>query len=390
MKGKDRANNKFITRLTKTRREPVPLRRLLTIHQKKQSVLFETEERVRKLCEAAFEGIILMEEGTVLMTNEQFAEMFRYHPPELLGMKVPDFFTPESRELVRQRIISGHEGRYEVEALRKDGSVFPAEVRGKQVLYGGRNVRVKAIRDLSEQKQQEREWRNLLSMFAHDMKNPLVAATGFLSRALSGKAGALTESQSRHLHIVKDELTKLEKLIRSFLEYSRLGAKEHAPMMDCLDVFGLISESTERARVEAEKKGLVISCEFDDFPQHIRADRGMIQRVIANLLENAIKHTNQGGSVSVKVSRREENLVVHIVDTGEGIPEHHLPFIFDAFYKASSNSEGSGLGLAIVQSIIKAHGGHIWVESVPEKGSTFSFILPTEQAACVLKGFHLP
>ncbi len=377
MKDKDKPNNNRLRRFTNTRRVPVVLRRPLTIHRKNQSEASNNEEKIRKLCEAAFEGIIFMEDGVVLVTNEQFAEMVGCHASELIGMKVPDFFASESRDLVRQHIISGHEGRYEVQALRKDGSVFPAEVRGKQILYGGRNVRVKVIRDLSEQKQQEREWRNVLSMFAHDMKNPLIAATGFLSRVLSGKAGTLAQTHDRHLKIVKDELIKLEKLIRSFLEYSRLGAKEHAPMMEWLDVVGLISESTERARVEAEKKGLAISCEFDDFPQRIRADHGMIQRVIANLLENAIKHTNSGGSVNVKVSRREENLIVHIVDTGEGIPEHHLPFIFDAFYKATTNTEGSGLGLAIVQSLLKAHGGHIWVESTPGKGSTFSFSLPT-------------
>jgi PAS domain S-box-containing protein len=381
MKDKDKLNNNLIRQLTNTRQEPVALRRQLTTHRKKQSEHSETEERVSKLCEAAFEGIIFMEDGVVLVTNEQFAEMVGCHASELIGMKVPDFFASESRDLVRQHIISGHEGRYEVQALRKDGSVFPAEVRGKQILYGGRNVRVKVIRDLSDQKQQEREWRNVLSMFAHDMKNPLVAATGFLSRVLSGKTGALTETLDRHLNIVKDELIKLEKLIRSFLEYSRLGANEYAPVMELLDVFGLISESTERARMEGEKKGLAISCEFEDFPHHIRADRGMIQRVITNLLENAIKHTNAGGSVVVKASRREENLVVHIVDTGEGIPEHHLPFIFDAFYKATPNTEGSGLGLAIVQSLLKAHGGHIWVESTPGKGSIFSFSLPPDGIA---------
>jgi signal transduction histidine kinase len=176
--------------------------------------------------------------------------------------------------------------------------------------------------------------------------------------------------------MVKSELTKLEKLILNFLEYSRLGAKAYTPMMDWLDVFSLMSESVERARIEAEKKGLIISCEFDDFPQHVWADRGMIQRVIDNLLENAIKHTNSGGSVSARVSRQEENLFVNVADTGTGIAEHHLPFIFDAFYKANQGSDGSGLGLAIVHNIIRTHGGHILAESIVGKGSAFSFILP--------------
>ena len=367
--------NKLIRRLHKTRRE-ASLDCQLTMHRRKQTAHFETEEKFHKLCEAAFEGIILMEEGVVLMANEQFSEMFGYQPSELVGMKVIDFFTSKSRELVRQRIALGQEDRYEVDALRKDGTVFPLEVRGKQVLYGGRNVRVKAVRDLSEQKQQEREWRNIFSMFAHDMKNPLVASKGILSRVLAGKTGPLIEPQNHHLQMVKSELTKLEKLILNFLEYSRLGAKAYTPMMDWLDVFSLMSESVERARVESEKKGLIISCEFDDFPQQVWADRGMIQRVIDNLLENAIKHTNSGGSVSARVSGQEENLFVNVADTGTGIAEHHLPFIFDAFYKANQGSDGSGLGLAIAHNIIRTHGGHIWAESIVGKGSAFSFILP--------------
>ena len=137
MQYRDKPNSKRVRQLTTTWRKQVALRGLLTMHRKKQSALFETEEKIRKLCEATFEGIIFMEEGKVLTTNEQFAEIFGYHPSELIGMKVPGFFTSESRDLVRQHIISEHEERYEVQALRKDGSIFPAEVRGKQVLYGG-------------------------------------------------------------------------------------------------------------------------------------------------------------------------------------------------------------------------------------------------------------
>lgn len=337
------------------------------------------DEKVRKLCEAAFEGIILMEDGVVSVANEQVAEMFGYELWELTGMKVVDLFAPDSKGLIGQHIASGRENRYEVQALRKDGSFFPAEVMGKQIVYGGRNIRAKAIRDLSEQKQKEREKQNLLSMFAHDMKNPLIVSESILTRLLSGKAGGpLSEQHSERLQAVKDELAKLGKLIINFLEYSRIEATKQTPEMEWIDIFSLVLEITEKATTEAKRKGLDITCELDGSQPLVRADRDMISRVVTNLIDNAFKHTGPGGSIRVRGSSQDENVTIEIIDSGRGILEDHLPFIFDAFYKVSPNSEGSGLGLAIAQKIIKAHGGQIWVESAPGRGSTFSFTLPRQ------------
>lgn len=108
----------------------------------------------------------------------------------------------------------------------------------------------------------------------------------------------------------------------------------------------------------------------------INADAIMINRVIRNLLGNAVKYTDPGGTVTVKLTGRKHDILVQVSDTGMGIPENHLPYIFDAFYRISRNSKGLGLGLAIAKSIIEAHGGEIWVESEESKGSTFSFTLP--------------
>jgi two-component system sensor histidine kinase ResE len=102
----------------------------------------------------------------------------------------------------------------------------------------------------------------------------------------------------------------------------------------------------------------------------------MMDRVIANLLDNATAYTDAGGTIGVTLSGRDGALVVSIMDTGRGIPEDKLPYIFDAFYRISRDSKGSGLGLFIVKTIIEAHGGRIEAVSTPGKGSTFSFTLP--------------
>jgi two-component system sensor histidine kinase ResE len=98
--------------------------------------------------------------------------------------------------------------------------------------------------------------------------------------------------------------------------------------------------------------------------------------VIRNLLDNAIKYTDSRGIVTVKVAERGNEILIAVEDTGTGIPEDQLPYIFDAFYRARRNTKGSGLGLTIAKTIMEAHGGRIWAESTPAKGSVFSFTLP--------------
>ena len=231
--------------------------------------------------------------------------------------------------------------------------------------------------DITESVKLERERKNILSMFAHDMKNPIVIAQGFLLRLLSRKAGPLTETQKEYLELEKEELQKLQSLIGDFLEFSRFEAKECKPVPSPLDIIGTFQKQIENIKIEAERKNIQLFLRYDDnIPRPINADSAMITRVITNLLENAVKYTNQWGTVLVRILNRDKDILIQISDTGIGIPEEHIPFIFDAFYRVSRETGGSGLGLAISKTIVEAHGGKIWVESSPGVGSTFYFTLP--------------
>ncbi|OGW33208.1 MAG: hypothetical protein A2X58_12645 [Nitrospirae bacterium GWC2_56_14] len=236
---------------------------------------------------------------------------------------------------------------------------------------------VELFRDISDAKRRERERQNILSMFAHDMKNPVTTAGGFLSRLLSGKTGELTEKQQTYLGTIREELYKVSDLLADFLEFSRVEAKAYIPVPRPFDVEKYLRRNIEGAKIEADKKGLTILFEVNgDIPPSILADPAMIDRVIANLLDNAIAYTDTGGTLRVALFDRDGALHVSITDTGRDIPEDKLPYIFDAFYRISRDSKGSGLGLFIVKTIIEAHGGKIEAVSTPGKGSTFSFTLP--------------
>ena len=228
-----------------------------------------------------------------------------------------------------------------------------------------------------ESRRLERERKDMLSMFAHDMKNPLIVAGGFLSRLISGKAGPFTEKQMEYLKLMKDELGRLERYIKDFLELSRLESSEYKPVPAPFNMSAALKMRIEMERIEAEKKDINIEFRIpEDTAIMVNADAIQIDRVIANLLNNAIKYTGSGGTINVNLIERDKDVLVQVVDTGIGIMEKHIPHIFDTFYRASRDAGGSGLGLSIARSIVEANGGKIWAESIHGKGSTFSFTLP--------------
>lgn len=234
--------------------------------------------------------------------------------------------------------------------------------------------------DITESKRLERERKNMLSMFAHDMKNPVTTSGGFLSRLLSGKAGPLTEKQRNYLTIMQDEFNRLLNLITDFLDFSRFEAKECKPVFGPFNIETDIQKNIDAVMIEADTKDIVIHFELpENMLPILNADAILINRVIRNLLGNAIKYTNPGGNVTIKLLEQDDAILIQIVDTGIGISEDHLPYIFDAFYRVTRDSTGSGLGLSIAKTIVEAHGGRIWAESSHGKGSAFSFTLPKRQ-----------
>lgn len=235
---------------------------------------------------------------------------------------------------------------------------------------------VELLRDITELKRLERERRNILSMFAHDMKNPITTAGGFLSRVLSGKTGPLTEKEREHLFVVEAELGILERLVRNFLEFSRYETKEHKPVIAPFDIASAIAEQVEASKIEAEKKDIDIRFAHSGPPLEVNADAAMITKVITNLIDNAINYTGPGGTITVRLVERDNDLLVQVEDTGLGIEEDKLPHVFDAFFRVGRDKKGSGLGLTIAKMIMEAHGGRIWLDSIFGKGSTFSFSLP--------------
>jgi PAS domain S-box-containing protein len=327
---------------------------------------------------------IVDEEGIIRDFNRAAEIMTGFVKKDVMGKSHIEIFHGSKNKdacPLFKHAIQEHKQKVEIEAKirEKNGELINISVTAfplfdsKGNFVGG----VELFRDITEYKKLEREHKNLLSMFAHDMKNPVLISGGFLSRLLSGKAGNLTSDQKDYLEIIKNEQSKLECLVKNFLEFSRFESKEYKPLFCPFDIGSAIREHIDSVGLEAQKKNVKVYFEYpEDSSPVIQADTAMITRAITNLLDNAIKYTDSGGSITISLLDRREDVLIQIVDTGMGIPEDQLPYIFDAFYRAERGSAGSGLGLSITKKIVEVHDGKIWVESSSGKGSTFSLILP--------------
>ena len=223
----------------------------------------------------------------------------------------------------------------------------------------------------------EDERNNLLSMLAHDMKNPALVAKGFSERLIKGKVGSLTKRQEEYARLINHELSRLELLIMDFLDISKFQSRKFKLNSIPLDILLKIQNHIEVLRVEAEKKNISLLLEFPEVSMiQVHADVTQIDRVIRNLVGNAINYSSRGGNVIVKLSAQKRDVLVQVQDTGKGISKEHIRHVFKPFYRITNDHSGSGLGLPIAKSIIEAHGGKLWVESKPGQGTTFSFTLP--------------
>ena len=328
--------------------------------------------------------LVLDENLKILSGNRSFYATFKANPETTVGNYIYDLGNrqwdiPQLRLLLESILPrKTHFDDFEVEhdfpsighkiMMLNARQIFQEEI--------GRRIILLVIEDITKIRKLEREKRNILSMFAHDMKNPLVVSEGFLSRTIVGKAGTLTEKQLNYLKIAHSELGKVSLLISNFLEFSKYEAGEFKPVFTPVDMQAEILKNIESEKMEAEKKQISISLEQSDSSNSVvHADAAMINRLIRNLLDNAIKHTDSGGVVTVRVTDRGTEILVSVKDTGTGIPKDHLPYIFDAFYRVDRNSKGSGLGLAITKTIVELHGGKIWVQSSIGESSIFFFTL---------------
>ena len=217
-----------------------------------------------------------------------------------------------------------------------------------------------------------------ISHLYHELLSPLGSIKGFASTMLADKEMD-EETRTEFLNIINDESERLALLIENLLDLSKIKYGQIKMDKQKIHILDIAQEAVINLKPEYEKKKIELRIKMPQDIPLIFCDRDMILKATMNLLLNAIKFTPEGGRVTVTIEKEKEKIKVKISDTGVGIQRKNLPFIFDKFYRAerpADKKRGAGLGLSIAKEIIKSHGGDIWAESRPGKGSTFYFRLP--------------
>ncbi len=239
--------------------------------------------------------------------------------------------------------------------------------------------------NIEELKKTDTLRRELIANVSHDLRSPLASIRGYLETLQIKKDQLTEEEKQKYLDIILESSHSLEKLVGELFELSKLDANQIEPQMEPFLLKDLVYEVKMKLKPQAEKAGVEIKIDIPDTLPQVYADVALIERVLTNLLENAIRYSPRGSMVNIDTDIEGEALRVRVRDTGPGIEEGKLPYIFDRFYRVegsrSGKTGGTGLGLAIAKKIMEVHKSVLSVVSTKGEGSTFSFKLQTWKTA---------
>ena len=220
--------------------------------------------------------------------------------------------------------------------------------------------------------------RSFVANVSHELKTPMTTISGFIDGIIDGTIEP--DKQQYYLNIVSEEVKRLSRLVQSMLSMAKLESGEFVIKPELFDFRELLCTIVVSQEQRIEKKSINIEGLDSMADISVNADRDLIHQVIYNLVDNAIKFTEEQGTISFSLKTESKKMVFEITNTGKGIPEAELPYVFERFYKVdksrSVNKNSTGLGLYIARTIIKAHGGVLSVASSENKFTTFRVVLP--------------
>jgi signal transduction histidine kinase len=229
----------------------------------------------------------------------------------------------------------------------------------------------------------DRMRRELVANVSHDLRTPLAAMRGYLETLQIKDADLSLAEKQRYLAIAVQHTDRLARLIAELFELARLDAGEVRLKPESFPPAELVQDVAQTFEIAARERAIRLQTDLGANTPPVRADIALIQRALANLLDNALRHTPAGGTVKVSLATTGNRVRVAVADSGPGIAHDDLPFIFDRFYRGRDDpraqTDGAGLGLAIVRRILDLHQTTIDVESKPGTGARFAFDLPTDE-----------
>ena len=221
--------------------------------------------------------------------------------------------------------------------------------------------------------------RELIANVSHDLRTPLASLQGYLETLLLKNDDLSEPEKSEYIKTAYENSQRLQKLISELFELASLENNDATLHFESFSMSELAHDVSQKFKLKAKSKGITLEAKIPEVPAFVSADIGLIQRVLENLLDNAIKYTPNGGAVEIALSVRNSTIETIIKDSGQGISKEEAEHVFERFYRIEKHrdQDGTGLGLAIVKRIIQLHNSSIAVLPSDNKGATFSFDLPS-------------
>lgn len=236
------------------------------------------------------------------------------------------------------------------------------------------------VGNIENMKSMEKLRRELVGNVSHDLRTPLAVIQGYIETLIMKDREISEDDRRKYLNTALESTERLRKLVEELFELTKLESQQIKPKKEIFYIDELIHDVVREFSIIAQQKGISLEARIKKKQLAVNADVHLIERVLQNLVDNAIKYTPENGSITLEVDDMSENVQIKVSDTGQGIPEDQAPYIFDRYHigdkRVSLDKNSTGLGLAIVKRILEIHNSTITLLNNRTGGTTFTFVLP--------------
>jgi signal transduction histidine kinase len=329
--------------------------------------------------------IVTDQKGSLMLMNQAAATVFDVHGSDWQSKPLREVTGNQSWvEMLERNGMQSYEeeNRDPLFAFVRNNVTLYFRPRQAQIVDEQGNVQgvVTLLQDVTRFKDLDRMKSEFIATVSHELRTPLTSLSMGIDILSQGVVGAVNQRQRELLIAAKDDSERLRKLVKGLLDLSKLESGKFEMKKEFVDFRRLVAEAVRPLRLPFEEKQIQLEFDVPERLPALFADPHQLIWVVTNLLSNALRFTDPGGSVHLTAKEEEDRLLVTVSDTGHGIPREHQETVFDKFVQVKSPTDttpGSvGLGLAIAREVVEAHGGRIWLESTVGVGSTFFFTLP--------------
>ncbi len=365
---------------TLSRRFGLMTEALRQYHSSNLNQLLNSEGRLKAVLDSIDDGLVILDaQGRVEHANPVALRQLSWSTDILeqpIGPLLPDHAVDEAlRQVLAGELLCEQPADLQIE---RDGEtrLLAWALTPIQLREGGSVGAVMVLRDVTKQRTFERVRNEFVLRASHELRTPITGmhmAFSLLRERLSLPEGGREQDLMR---TVDEEMRRLVQLIDDLLDFSRYQNGLQTLQRKPCDLAALVEQTQARFAEEAAACEVTLICEAHPPLPHVTVDAGQLQRLLDNLVSNALRHCNPGGTVHLQVHRQGEQVIVSVRDDGEGIPFGQQARIFEPFVQVSRRKGGVGLGLALAREIVQLHGGRLDVQSRPGGGATFCFSLP--------------